>query len=283
MGNDPTTTTPDLDVDLVRIAYQIYFFIEATGRSHLHEIPRELGLSIEYIYHNYPRPDQLGTVPASRPRRRAGSAEPLDYPYHWATDVTAFRRSVRAFTDRTINYRRLPQLQAYVRSQDPPSTGTTPIRALSPEDPAPDQAEAQGNTSSTTPDSTTTRNITTRDTSESAVMDEAAVRRIVNEAVQAAAVQFAAVTAGSQTAGSQAANRSNAAEGATAPTPTISTSRWNANELGFFDPHYDDKTVHSDAPIEHTGKDTYFRDIHLFLDRVKQFVPSKGEIVRENL
>lgn len=288
MGNEPISsdpTTPELDTDLVRIAYQIYFFIGATGRSHLHEIPREVGIAIEYIYHNYPRPDQVGTAPAApRPRRRAGSAEPLDYPYHWATDVTAFRRSVRAFTDRTTTYRRLPQLQAYVRSQDPPSTGTTPIRARSPAgNPITDQSEAQGNTSSTTPDSTTTRNTTTRDTSESAVMDEAAVRRIVNEAVQAAAVQFAAATAGSQTAGSQAADRSNATGDASATAPTISTSRWNANELGFFDPHYDDKTVHSGAPIEHAGKDTYFRDIHLFLDRAKQFVPSKGEIVRENL
>lgn len=288
LANEPTS--PELSTDLIRIAYQIYSFIGATGRSHLHEVDREIGITIEYIYHHHPRPDQLGTVPASRARqsKRAGSAEPPDFPYHWATDVTAFRRSVRAFTDRITDYRRLPQLQAYVRSQDPPSTGTTPIRARSPAgNPITDQSEAQGNTSSTTPDSATTRNTTTRGTSESsAVMDEAAVRRIVNEAVQAAAVQFAAATAGSQSAGNQAAGRFNpAAEAADATAPTITTSRWNANELGFFDSHYDGKTVHSGAPpIEYTGKDTYFRDIHLFLDRAKQFMPAKGaETVRDNL
>ena len=44
------------------------------------------------------------------------------------------------------------------------------------------------------------------------------------------------------------------------------TSKWNANELGFFDPNYNDKTVHTAPAMEHTGKDTYFRDIHLFID-----------------
>lgn len=127
-----------------------------------------------------------------------------------------------------------------------------------------------------------------------AVMDEATVRRIVNEAVQAAAAQFAATaaTAASQATRNQAADRSNAAgnlaaEGtdATVPVPITTTSRWNANDLGFFDSHYDGKTVHSGAPpIEHTGKDTYFRDVHLFLDRAKLFMPIKGaEMLRDNL
>ena len=61
-------------------------------------------------------------------------------------------------------------------------------------------------------------------------------------------------------------------------------SRWTANDLGFFDPNYNDKTVHTGAPIEYAGKDIFFRDIHLFIDRAKQFVPTKtGEAVRENL
>lgn len=109
-------------------------------------------------------------------------------------------------------------------------------------------------------------------------MDEAAVRRIVNEAVQAAAAQFAA------NANNQGRPNAVADEVAEAATPNPS-ARWNANELGFFDPHYNDKTVHSGAPpIEHAGKDTYFRDIHLFLDRAKQFVPTKGtEMIRDNL
>ena len=62
-------------------------------------------------------------------------------------------------------------------------------------------------------------------------------------------------------------------------------ARWNTQEIGFFDPQYDGKTVYSEtAPIEHTGKNTYFRDVHLFLNHAKQFVSiKKAEVVCENL
>lgn len=112
-----------------------------------------------------------------------------------------------------------------------------------------------------------------------AVINEVVIRRIVNEAVQTAAAQFAATatTADSQATRNQTADGSNAAGNlaaestdATVPIPTTTTSRWNANDLGFFDSHYDGKTVHSGAPpIEHTDKNTYFRNVHLFLNRAK--------------
>lgn len=62
-------------------------------------------------------------------------------------------------------------------------------------------------------------------------------------------------------------------------------SKWNARDLGFFNPRYDDKTLASGgAPIEHVGSDTYFRDIHLFITHAKQLVITKGgQLVRDNL
>ena len=62
-------------------------------------------------------------------------------------------------------------------------------------------------------------------------------------------------------------------------------SRWNAADLGFFDPLYDGKSVASGAPpLEHSGKDSYFRDVHAFVDRAKEMAIIKGgKLVRENL
>lgn len=68
-------------------------------------------------------------------------------------------------------------------------------------------------------------------------------------------------------------------------TPPVTTpSRWMANALGFFDPNYDDKTVHTAPAIEHAGKDTFFRDIHLFIDRATQLSATQSfKLVRDNL
>lgn len=60
--------------------------------------------------------------------------------------------------------------------------------------------------------------------------------------------------------------------------------RWNPGDVGFFDPFYEGKSAGSAAPIEHTGKETYFRDIHLFVERAKEMATIKGgETVRNNL
>ena len=60
--------------------------------------------------------------------------------------------------------------------------------------------------------------------------------------------------------------------------------RWNPSDLGFFDPFYDGKSADTGQAMEHAGKDTYFRDIHAFLDRIKDMARVKGaEKVRQNL
>ena len=62
------------------------------------------------------------------------------------------------------------------------------------------------------------------------------------------------------------------------------TTRWNAGDLGFFDPLYDGKSASNSEAITHTGKDTYFRDVHLFIERAKDLATVKGaELVRDNL
>ena len=47
---------------------------------------------------------------------------------------------------------------------------------------------------------------------------------------------------------------------------------------------YNGKSAVTGNLIEHAGKDTYFRNIHLFVERAKDLATTKGEeLVRQNL
>lgn len=62
------------------------------------------------------------------------------------------------------------------------------------------------------------------------------------------------------------------------------TERWHTGDVGFFDPIYNGKSAVTGNLIEHTGKDIYFRNIHLFVERAKDVATTKGkELVRQNL
>ena len=62
------------------------------------------------------------------------------------------------------------------------------------------------------------------------------------------------------------------------------SSRWYAADLGFFNPNYEGKTITTGEAMEHAGKDTIFRDVHLFVERVKDIAATRGdELVRQNL
>ena len=47
--------SPLLNNFIIQIVFQIYAFIEVINQSYLYEISQEVGLTIEYIYNNYPR------------------------------------------------------------------------------------------------------------------------------------------------------------------------------------------------------------------------------------
>ena len=44
--------------------------------------------------------------------------------------------------------------------------------------------------------------------------------------------------------------------------------RWNPGDLSFFDQMYDNKSVNTGSAIEHTGKNMYFRNVYLFIERI---------------
>ena len=61
-------------------------------------------------------------------------------------------------------------------------------------------------------------------------------------------------------------------------------SKWNSDDLDFFDSMYDDKFVKNETAIEHIEKETYFRDVHLFVERTRDIAMIKNvEMIRENL
>ena len=52
--------------------------------------------------------------------------------------------------------------------------------------------------------------------------------------------------------------------------------RFIPGDVGFFNPHYDGKSSDTASGTEHAGKDTYFRNIHAFIDRINDVSRVKG-------
>jgi hypothetical protein len=60
--------------------------------------------------------------------------------------------------------------------------------------------------------------------------------------------------------------------------------RWNAADLEFFDSAYEEKIIATAKSVQHANKNTYFRDVHLFIDRAKDIALVKDyDAVKNNL
>jgi len=65
---------------------------------------------------------------------------------------------------------------------------------------------------------------------------------------------------------------------------TSGTPRRHTDYISFFDPFHESKAGSAAAAIENSRKETYFRDVHVFLDRAKDVATVKGwEFVRRSL
>ena len=56
--------------------------------------------------------------------------------------------------------------------------------------------------------------------------------------------------------------------------PKASTERWNQADLGYFDPHLD--RAHGEGEIVSVGKDVYYRNVVLFVQRFQSLVTFRG-------
>ena len=49
-------------------------------------------------------------------------------------------------------------------------------------------------------------------------------------------------------------------------------TQWNAEQIGFFDPDYE-----SNGPVVNSGKYVFYKDVYVFIDRLKDMAPLRGE------
>ena len=269
------------------LAWQIRDFID-TGHQYQSIISTETREVVDFITKGTLRPPQpASTSSSSRSRSQSPNQPRQTWPLDWAIDRPKLRLALKAFQHSTQ------------KLHLPPSTGNTP----------PDLVE-QSSSSTANPDPSNTANPDpspeTRNTSVSA--DEAiyshpigpelpppndmatgfstAQRAELRAELQAILAELRAQGPATTASGSGAGNGGNGANPATG-TGVIAgpaKERFNPDDVGFFDPFYDSKSADTGPAIEHAGKSTYFRDIHVFIDRVKDVARAKGEeIIRSNL
>lgn len=59
-------------------------------------------------------------------------------------------------------------------------------------------------------------------------------------------------------------------------------NQWKAEDIGFFDPHLPQS--YGSGPVVRDGKDLYYRNVHLFVERVRDLSKTKGdELIKTNL
>ena len=316
MSTNPSDP-PALSNHIIRQAFQVYSFLEATGKAHWNEITYELALTTQYIHKYYPRPELPTTAVAkARQTKRSASAEPPPYPANWATDLPTFRRAVNALDDQTLAYQNLPQLVAYIRRHDSPSVGNTPDAEEAKkarEEARKEEEEHPHSPTGKTPESATsataaaldsastphsiTNSATTRDTSadeaiydrpigpEPFTMDEAMMRRMINEAVQAATAQMAATMAQNQQNQQNQQDRQNPS-GPTPPGGTNSSvdasaprpPHFRPRDVGYFDP---DPQA---APVEVKDTHNIYHNVFSFTNRLRvKATTMDGTLLRQNI
>ena len=55
--------------------------------------------------------------------------------------------------------------------------------------------------------------------------------------------------------------------------------RFNLNDIEYFDPFYESKIIDIASTIKHIDKSIFFRDIHVFIDRVKNIARAKSDVL----
>ena len=56
-------------------------------------------------------------------------------------------------------------------------------------------------------------------------------------------------------------------------------NRFHANDIDFFDLFYNKKTIDIVFIIKHFNKNIYFRDIYIFIDRIKDVIRVKDNVL----
>ena len=62
------------------------------------------------------------------------------------------------------------------------------------------------------------------------------------------------------------------------------SNRWNFGNIEFFDLNFEEKSVATEEPLKHSNKNTYYKDVHVFVKRIKEMtIVLKTKMVKRNL
>ena len=297
MASSITALNP-VSRDVVILSFQLEEFLES-NHAFGSLITEDLRQWIRQIVRSNFRPPSISrgisstTAREDRSRARSHSVEAPSWPSNWAVDKSSLRASLKIFDKGTEALRKL---------QEPPSTGSTP--GTSPlstpswstiSEPAGSNPSDAANHSGP---SNSSSNPNTDHTSRATSAEEAIYKDPIGPEMaedqswqntgfsqqQWTALQGLLRNIPSQPGppgppGTPGPAGQDAAAGTASGQP-----RWNPGDLGFFDPNYDSKSISTGSSIEHAGKETYFRDVHLFIERAKDLAVVKNPtVIRENL
>lgn len=282
---------PLVSRETVVLSFQLHDFVE-TGHQYS-SVVDEISLFIIslLVKDNFrpPRQPRHTSARENRQRSRSSSLEPVSlldvdefepsWPSNWAVDRSLVRAAAVKFQQGTSVTRQ--------RLLEPPSVPTSPSSSRPTTPSGTSGPDTSRGTSQSAEESIFNKPIGPERPHPDLTMagiNDPAIQRIIQEAVNAGIQQYQAAHPAAPgppgppgPAGAQgpAGNDGNG----------NSTARWNPGDVGFFDPLHDGKSVASGASsMEHTGKDTFFRDVHLFLEHARDVAGVKGDdLVRTNL
>lgn len=195
-------------------------------------------------------------------RSQQATVDQPRFPNHWSTNPSSLSRALKAFQNRTIDLRATEPVRSFFRRYEPPSTGATPEHSRS--------------TSPLTEPSRAT-------SADEAIYNRPIGPEMAQGFTEAQLAELRAMIAEFRTAAPTGPPGPTGPRGEPGPSG-VGSERFNADDVGYFDPFYEGKSVDTAPAIEHTGKSTFFRDIHVFIDRVKDMARAKGDdLLKQNL
>jgi len=264
--------------DTVVLAFQLDEFIQS-GHAFAGEVDDITRHIISHLIRRNFRPAQpLRSLNPREQRARLRSTEAPSWPSDWAVNVTAFRAAITRFqagTQATRQFLEAPASAGNTPPSSPPSSGQGP--------------------SSSSPNTSLSGHSTRQTSAEEAIyqrplgpnqrpqQSSTMANAGFNETQLTELRNLIASLVAAPPAGPPGPPGPQGPQGPQSDSTASATSKWNAGDLGFFDPMYNGKSASTGSSLEHASKETYFRDIHLFIERAKDLATIKGAMVRENL
>ena len=274
--------TPSLDDDTILLAFQLEEYLASAGRGFRQSQDQDTLDALTYAVTHYtdPRPARTDGDDAPGVSTRTSSQPPPAprWPPDWATDAALVRFSIKAFKARTAQLRQDPSYKRTLEKGksavlEDDAAGELP--ALGP----PKRRPSSLSRGRTAADDSAIAQILQHMKEEGRRSDQkfAAIQRDIQDLQFSRKSPFAA-----ERSHDREQQRFVPAYTEDTLFRTDKQDKFVAGDIGYFHPFYNEKSAETGAHIEHAGKDTYFRDVYVFTERVKD-VGRFNSKVKENL